>query len=147
MRYEVHGFIPGRGFIARFYVASSPKDAIEQFRREHPKGLAFWSAPAPESQEPAMRGAGGARPWEPAVQLGLHTAEERVDALRMAERTYEEAIALLRRDKVRRATENLGYLQAIAALAYAEGEEDLGRRVERMLSDLGPRLNEAWRGV
>ncbi len=142
MRFEVHGFIPGRGFLVRFYTAGSVKEAISKFREEYPKGQAFWAAPAPEFQEPAMQGA-----WLGGAQLGLHTEEERSDALQMARRVYVESIGLLKRDRVRRATENLGYLQAISALAYAEGEEGLGGDVELLLSDLGPRVNDAWRGV
>lgn len=44
--YEVHAFIPGRGFLAAFYPASSKEQALELFKREHPTGSAFWIAPS-----------------------------------------------------------------------------------------------------
>jgi hypothetical protein len=44
--YEVHAFIPGRGFMAAFYRADSKERALERFKQEHPTGSAFWIAPS-----------------------------------------------------------------------------------------------------
>lgn len=40
--YEVHAFLPGRGFKAEFYTASSKEEALESFKQEYPNGHAFW---------------------------------------------------------------------------------------------------------
>lgn len=141
-RFEIHGFVPGRGFIARFYPGESQEEAAERFKQDFPKGQVFWTAIAPEFQ--AEMGCACAADG---MELGLHTAEERSKALEMAQRAYDAALGHLRQQQLRRATEILGYLQAISALAQAEGEEGLVNQVDRMLTDLGPKLNSAWKAA
>lgn len=141
-KFEVHGFVPGRGFIARFYAGQSEAEAIERFKKDFPKGMVFWGALAPESQT----GVGCSCSLE-GVQLGLHTVKERTEALQMAQNAYDASLEHLRRGNLRRATENLGFLQAISALAQAEKEAGLVDQVDRMLWDLGPKLSEAWKAA
>lgn len=44
--YEIHFFVPGIGFKARYYSGESKERALEAFKREYPKGHAFWINPA-----------------------------------------------------------------------------------------------------
>lgn len=145
-RFEVHGFIRGRGFLARFYDADTQTAAVQQFHQEFPQGQAFWVAPAPGAQVSGSDGSDLGPLF--GIQMGLHTVAEQRKASRMADRAYNEALRLLKDGRrLRRATEDLGFLQALSALARAEGVWDLRREVERQLEDLGPRLDAAWKGA
>lgn len=139
-RYEVHGFVLGRGFTARLYDAVDQREAAQAFRNDFPKGQTFWTALTPEH-----RGELGCGCQVDDVKLGLHTTQERVDALKIAHQAYADALAWLERGKLKFATEKLGFLQGISALANREGEPELVKALDQMLLDLGSRLSEAWK--
>lgn len=82
--YEIHAFIPGRGFKAVFYPAGSKKQALERFKHEYPTGSAFWigvtrgkavSGPAPVKYRVWWRRHGA--DWDPHIVF-LFDADDRL---------------------------------------------------------------------
>jgi hypothetical protein len=131
-RYEVHGFVPGRGFLARFYEADSIPEAIDAFKREFPRGLVFWAARAAEA---AM-----------GFAMGLHEPAEREAALELASEAYRLAMDAAYRGDLRVAAGGAGYLKAVVDLAAAARQEDLAQAAWTMYQELQAEVESTWPG-
>jgi hypothetical protein len=131
-RYEVHGFVPGRGFFARFYEADSIGEAIDAFKREFPRGSAFWAA---RISEAAM-----------GFAMGLHEPVERDAALELASEAYRLAMDAAYRGDLRVAAGGAGYLKAVIDLADAERQADLAQAVWTMYEDLQAEVERTFAG-